>query len=143
MASSACELLIERLVAAVPGLRYLFTTDRSMSAVEVIEAFSRRWTIEQLFSVAKGQMGLDTAEVRKERSVVRHATLCMALITWTEVWAHLNHVGLRGRSFAVKMAALRAETIAQTIFSSGPRTRGARRIAQDIGDLFSNATSAA
>ena len=44
---------------------YLVTTDLSMTAQEVVEAFARRWTIEQLFSVAKNQMGLDSAEVRR------------------------------------------------------------------------------
>lgn len=45
---------------------YLMTTDLAMTAVGVVEMFARRWTIEQLFSVAKNQMGFDSAEVRKE-----------------------------------------------------------------------------
>jgi hypothetical protein len=122
---------------------YLFSTDTEMTAVEIVESFAQRWSIEQLFSVAKTQMGLDSAEVRKERSVVRHATLCMALITWTEVWAYRRYPSSWSRSFAQKLASLRAETVSSTVFSSGLRTRGSRQIAQGLGELFTHATSAA
>jgi SRSO17 transposase len=121
---------------------YLFTTDCQMSALDIVESFAQRWTIEQLFHVAKIQMGLDSAEVRKERSVVRHATLCMALITWTEVWAYRRSPATWARPFTQKLASLRAETIKSVVFSSGPRTRGSARIARELGDLFMNATSA-
>jgi hypothetical protein len=124
-------------------IAYLFTTDLRLEAIEVIESFAKRWTIEQLFSVAKNQMGLDTAEVRKERSVVRHATLCMALLTWIEVWAYRLHPRSWARPFAQKMAWLRTETITATVFASGPRARGSRRNARDIGNLFTAATAAA
>jgi len=122
---------------------YLVTTDLQLSAIEIVESFAQRWTIEQLFSIAKNHMGLDTAEVRKERAVLRHATLCMALITWTEIWAYRAHPLTWARSFAQKLAWLRAETVASTVFASGPRTRGSRRIARGLGDLFTSATSAA
>lgn len=124
-------------------LAFLFSTDCEIGAVEIIESFAQRWSIEQLFSVAKCQMGLDSAEVRKQSSVVRHATLCMALITWTEVWAYRKNRASWARSFTQKLASLRAETIASTVFASGPRTRGSRRIAQGLGDLFIRATSVA
>ncbi len=122
---------------------YLFTTDCRLGAREIVESFARRWTIEQLFAVAKNQMGLDTAEVRKERSVLRHATLCMALITWTEVWAYRVQPLNWARPFAQKLASLRAETVTSTIFASGPRDKGSRRIAKHLGELFTSATSAA
>jgi hypothetical protein len=124
-------------------IAYLFSTDLELNARQVIEAFSLRWTIEQLFSVAKIQMGLGTAEVRKQCSVVRHAALCMALITWTEVWAFRKHPRSWARSFVQKLASLRADTITATVFEAGPRARGSRRNAKDIGTLFTAATSAA
>ena len=122
---------------------YLVSTDRRLSALDIVESFAQRWTIEQLFAVAKNQMGLDTAEVRKERSVLRHANLCMALITWTEVWAYRVHPLTWTRSFAQKLASLRAETVTSTVFASGPRAKGSRRIARGLGDLFTSATSVA
>ncbi|MCX7805676.1 MAG: transposase [Planctomycetota bacterium] len=114
-----------------------------MSAKQVVEMFARRWPIEQLFSVAKGQMGLDSAEVRKERSVRRHAALCMAMVTWVEVWVYRRCPELRERSFCRKLAALRSESIQETIFASGPRTKGSHEIASGLAALYATATSAA
>ena len=119
---------------------YLVTTDCSLTALQVVESFAQRWTIEQLFSVAKNQMGLDTTEVRKQCAVVRHAALCIALITWTEVWAFRTRPKQWARPFAAKLAALRSLTITETIFSSGPRTRGSRRIARGLASIFTSAT---
>lgn len=124
-------------------IAYLVTTDIALEARTVIEGFAQRWSIEQLFSVAKNQMGLDTSEVRKRNSVVRHAALCMALITWTEVWAYRRNPDRWGRPFAAKLAELRTVSIEQTIFASGPRDKGSRRNAAHIADLFTQATSAA
>lgn len=121
---------------------YLMTTDLAMTTVAVVEMFARRWTIEQLFSVAKNQMGFDSAEVRKERSVLRHAALSMAMVTFVEVWARrFRH--LASKTFSAKLTAAREEAVKQTIFASGPRRRGSGRIAGVVAELFSTATCAA
>jgi len=122
---------------------YLWTTDLTLSAHEVVELFARRWSIEQLFSVAKLQLGLDSAEVRKERSVLRHAALCMALATWVEVWMHRFRPRAHVASFSTKLALLREDTIKQTIFASGPRSERSRRNAQDLARMVSVVTMAA
>jgi len=93
-----------------PGrIAYLMTTDLAMTAVAVVEMFARRWTIEQLFSVAKNQMGFDSAEVRKERSVLRHAALSMAMVTFVEAWAHAFRGHLGSRPFSAKLAGGRSQ----------------------------------
>ena len=122
---------------------YLVSTDLTMTAQEVVEAFARRWTIEQLFSVAKNQMGFDSAEVRTERSVVRHAALAMAMVTWVEVWASRGGTKLPARSFSTKLMAARRATVMKTIFASGLRRKGSRRIAWTMAELFTTATRAA
>lgn len=122
---------------------YLSTTDLSKDAVAVVESFARRWSIEQLFSVCKLQLGLDSAEVRRERSVTRHAAFCIALATWVQVWASRCFPKLRAASFARKLAALREETVMEAVFASGPRTQGSRRIARALASLFSTAAAAA
>ena len=124
-------------------IAYLMTTDLAMTAVGVVEMFARRWTIEQLFSVAKNQMGFDSAEVRKERSVLRHAALSMAMVTFVEVWVHKLRSRLRPKSFSAKLTAAREEAIKQTIFASGPRRKGSGRITARLAELFSTATRAA
>ena len=122
---------------------YLVTTDLALTAAEVVEAFARRWTIEQMFSVAKNQLGFDSAEVRKERSVRRHAALCLALVTFVEVSAYRAGARLRARPFSAKLAAVREETVRQTIFACASRRGGSRRIAAALAELFSTATQAA
>jgi hypothetical protein len=122
---------------------YLVTTDLTLGAAAVVEAFARRWTIEQMFSVAKNQMGFDSAEVRKERSVRRHAALALAMITWVEVWTRRFRRHLSARPFAAKLAAVREDTVMQTIFASGPRRHGSREIAAALAGLFSAVTRAA
>ena len=139
----AVKVVIARDPKRPKRVAYLVTTDLEMTAVEVVEAFARRWTIEQMFSVAKNQVGFDSAEVRKEWSVRRHAALALAMITWVEVWTRLFRRALSARPFTAKLAAIREETVLQTIFASGPRRKGSRRIAGKIAAIFSTATRAA
>jgi hypothetical protein len=141
----ACEVkvVITRDPKRPKRVAYLVTTDLGMTAVEVVEAFARRWTIEQMFSVAKNQLGFDSAEVRKERSVRRHAALCLALVTFVEVWAYGFKARLRARPFSAKLTALREETVEQTIFAYAPRRQGLREMAGTLAQLFSTATRAA
>ena len=119
------------------------TTDLDLSPVQVVEWFSRRWPVEQLFSVAKTQLGFDSAEVRTERAVTRHAALTLALVTWVEVWWHQIHPRARARTFAHKLGALREAAVRDMVFASGPRTRRSRRNSGTIGSLFRVATAAA
>jgi hypothetical protein len=122
---------------------FLSSTDPTLDAAAVVEAFGQRWSIEQFFSVAKNQLGLGSAEVRTPASVVRHAALAVALATWVEVWARRAHPRSVGRSFASKLALLRQESVASMVFASGPRTRRSREIARGLGCLFSTATRVA
>jgi hypothetical protein len=141
--SGEVKVVITRDPKRPKRVAYLVTTDLWMSAAEVVEAFARRWTIEQMFSVAKNQLGLGSAEVRKERSVRRHAALCLSLVTFVEVWAYHAAGGLRGRPFSAKLAAVREEAVRQTIFACASRRGGSREMAGTLAALFSTATQAA
>jgi SRSO17 transposase len=44
---------------------------------EMVEAFGARWTVEQCFEEAKGEVGLDEYEVRSWQGWYRHVTLSM------------------------------------------------------------------
>jgi hypothetical protein len=44
---------------------------------EMVEAFGARWTVEQCFEEAKGEVGLDEYEVRSWHGWYRHVTLSM------------------------------------------------------------------
>jgi len=47
------------------------------SLEEMVEAFGARWTVEQCFEEAKGEVGLDEYEVRSWHGWFRHITLSM------------------------------------------------------------------
>lgn len=122
---------------------YLMTTNLALTATAVIESFGHRWTVEQLFSTMKVQLGLDSAEVRTERSVRRHAALTVAVATWIEVWAWGQSALIRARTFSTKIAALRQHIVSRVVFDSTPRAMRSRRFAKGVASLFSAATSAA
>jgi SRSO17 transposase len=44
---------------------------------EMVEVIGTRWTVEQCFEEAKGEVGLDEYEVRSWQGWYRHITLCM------------------------------------------------------------------
>jgi hypothetical protein len=122
---------------------YLMTTNLALTATAVIEAFGHRWTVEQLFSTMKIQLGLGSAEVRKPRSVTNHAALTVALATWIEVWAWGKSALLRAQSFSSKIAALRQDIVTRFIFEASPRAMRSRGFSKEVASLFSSATSAA
>jgi hypothetical protein len=122
---------------------YLSSTNLGLSAVQVVEHFSRRWSIEQLFSVCKNQLGFDSAEVRTPNSVTRHAALTIALASWVEVWTYRANPHAAASSFATKLGRLREDTVASLVFATGPRTRRNDRIARSMAGLFSTVTRAA
>jgi SRSO17 transposase len=127
-----------------PGrVAFLSSTDTTLSATDVIELFARRWSIEQLFSVCKNQLGFGSSEVRTANSVTRHAALTMALATWVEVWAWRKNPRTAAASFATKLTCLREQTVASLVFASGPRTRAQGRISRSLAGLFATATRAA
>lgn len=102
---------------------YLSSTDLSMEPHEIIELFSQRWSIEQLFADVKQSIGLDTAEVRTKNSVLRHAYFSFALVTWTRVWAFKKYKNSESspNSYPKQLAALKTDILTETILSSIPK----------------------
>lgn len=115
----------------------LSTTVLTQTPEEVIEVFARRWSIEQLFADAKQTLGLDSAEVRSERSVLRHATLAFGFVTMVRVWAYktMRLQKQPHRSFAGQLSVLREDIIANTIFRESPNSKGSRRNARSLAGL--------
>ena len=75
------ELVITRDPRRPRRPAYVITSGLRLGASEVFESFAQRSTIEQHFTIAKSHLGLGTAELRKERPVLRNATFCMGLLT--------------------------------------------------------------
>jgi SRSO17 transposase len=51
----------------------------------MVEAFGVRWTVEQCFEEAKGEVGLDEYEVRSWHGWYRHVTLSMLAMTFLTI----------------------------------------------------------
>jgi hypothetical protein len=146
-------LVIIRRVHGRKGVTFLASTNLALSPVDIIERYARRWTIEQLFSDVKLHLGLDSAEVRKPRSVFRHALFTFACATWIHVWHYrreqktlLRRVHEHGRapvSLRAKLRQLRGVLIDQVLFSKRLRATRSRRNASPVADLFAHALTAA
>lgn len=117
---------------------YLSSTDLSMAPRAIIETFSKRWSIEQLFSDAKNCLGLDTAEVRHPKSVVRHGALAFGFITMVRIWAIDSFSRHKNPpiSLAGQLSCLRSEVMAETIFVSQAPKPGSRRNAEALAGLL-------
>ncbi len=67
----------------------LVSTDRTLNAAQIIEAYCLRWSLEETFGWAKGRLGFEDPQNRTERAVQRTAP--MALWTYSlVVWWYLQ-----------------------------------------------------
>jgi len=78
--------------------------------------------IEQLSPDAKSLLGLDSAEVMTESSVLRHAIFTFALATWMRIWAYkcLSQRPSPPTSPAGQLAESRMDILRQTIIAAIP-----------------------
>jgi uncharacterized protein (UPF0548 family) len=60
---------------------YLMTTDLSLTAAQVIEYFTGRWSIETTFQEMRSYLGLETTRGRKKETVLRVAPCLFGLYT--------------------------------------------------------------
>jgi hypothetical protein len=114
------------------------STDTTLCAEQIIEAYCLRWSLEVTFHEAKGRLGFEDPQNRTERAVERTAP--MALMTYTLVVAWYLTDGHHSRAarllqlpwytktvpaFSDMLATLRRETWSQRLppYSASPRAR--------------------
>lgn len=79
-------LLVRRSLTNLQDLAYYFVFAPSGTPLEeMVRVAGTRWTIEECFEAAKGEVGLDQYEVRKWHGWYRHITLAMAAHAWLTV----------------------------------------------------------
>ena len=82
-------LLVRRSVAKPEELAYYVCFGPEETALEeLVRVAGNRWTIEECFEEAKGQVGLDQYEVRKWDGWYRHITLAMLAHAYLAVIRH-------------------------------------------------------
>lgn len=65
---------------------YLYSTDSSMTAKEIIQAYVGRWDIEVTFEEMREHLGLETTRGRSPRTVLRVEPSLFALYTMIAYW---------------------------------------------------------
>ena len=76
-----------------PPLVTLYSTDLDMSPAEIIEAYCRRWSIEETFQDAKGHLGLDEPQCRSRKAVERMVPTILYLHAILWLWAGKERLG--------------------------------------------------
>ena len=94
-------LLVRRHPERIDELAYSLvfcSTDTPLA--EVVRAVGARWAIEEVFELAKGQVGLDQYEVRSWRGWHRHATLALVALAVLAVSAAKKGVPLQPKAWS-------------------------------------------
>lgn len=76
-----------------PPLLTLYSTDLDMNPEEIIEAYCRRWSIEETFQDAKGHLGLDEPQCRSRKAVERMVPTILYLHAILWLWAGRERLG--------------------------------------------------
>jgi hypothetical protein len=118
---------------------YLFSTDLSLTAGQVIEAYTGRWSIETTFQELRAYLGLETTRGWKERTVLRAAPCLFGLYSVVALlYAALpagtgqaGAVSYRGKTevaFSDAITAVRRQLWLEGVFESHGQTEGFRKL---------------
>jgi len=112
---------------------YLFTTDLTLTAAQVIETYTGRWSIETTFQELRAYLGLETTRGWKERTVLRAAPCLFGLYSVVALLysqlpagtAHPGAVAYRGKTevaFSDAITAVRRQLWLEGVFQSHGQT---------------------
>jgi len=113
---------------------YLFSTDLSLTAQQVIETYTGRWSIETTFQEMRAYLGLETTRGWREKTVLRAAPclfglysvvalLYAALPGATEHPGAVSYRGKAGVAFSDAITAVRRQLWWGGVFQSHGQTR--------------------
>lgn len=105
-----------------------FTTDRKLSAAEIVETYVGRWSIETTFEEAREHLGLETLRNWSSTAVRRSVPLLLGLYSMIVIWFHLtvekpeNHCQQRPwyakahLTFSDMLAAARSDILGELLY---------------------------
>ena len=109
--------------------RYFYTTDTTLSPLQIITFYTARWSIEVTFQEARQHLGLATPRNRKDKSVLRTVPCLLGCFSFIAVMFHRHTRGKRPRptlypwyckselTFSDALAAVRRLLWQQTVFA--------------------------
>ena len=111
---------------------FFFTTDLSLSPVEIVQLYGSRWSIEITFREAKQHLGLETPQARLQKAVERQSPFCLLTFSLIALWylihghkhpasKHQNdpwYPHKEGVSFATMLSTLRVASWQDRIFDN-------------------------
>ena len=112
---------------------YLFTTELTLTAQQVIETYTGRWSIETTFQEMRAYLGLETTRGWKRRTVLRAAPCLFGLysvvaLLYSQLPAGTDHPGAvayRGKTevaFSDAITAVRRQLWLEGVFESHGQT---------------------
>lgn len=130
----------------------LVTTDLSMTAAEIIEAYCARWSLEETFEWTKGRLGLEDPQNRTEKAVERTAPMALwiysLVVYWYAHWSELRrHLPFRrdpwnkkkqNPTFADMLATLRRESWTIWISDQAGRRRIDQKVFEPLLEVAAN-----
>jgi hypothetical protein len=129
---------------------YFFTTDVTMSAQEVIEAYVGRWNEETTFQEMRSYLGLETTRGWKEKTVLRMAPCLFGLYTIVAAlysqlpkrYARVRAVEWRGKqdvTFSDAITAVRHWLWRQWVFALPDHQEAFEKLARPFRSLLLHA----
>ena len=109
---------------------YLYSTDTTLTAQEIIEHYTGRWNIETTFQEARAYLGLETTRGWKRETVLRAAPCLLGLYTLVSVWYWqlpasvkadwgVMWAGKEGMTFSDAITAVRRWLWSDWVFATG------------------------
>lgn len=138
-----------RIVAVEPltggrKMQAFYSTSHQAAAEEVLTWYGRRWSIEQTFHDAKGQLGFEQPQGWTRKAVERTAPTAMLLYSLIVLWfAAEGHRHYRAphrpwyrakthASFADMITTLRRESFREQLLSTPLKGKGSRKITKTL-----------
>jgi hypothetical protein len=126
---------------------YFFTTDVSLTATQMIEYFTGRWSIETTFQEMRSYLGLETTRGRKEETVLRVAPCLFGLYTvvaalYAQMPARyrrarlIDWVGKADTTFSDAITAVRRWLWQEWVFAIPGHTAAFAKLSRSFRDLL-------
>jgi hypothetical protein len=126
---------------------YFFSTDRSMSAREIIEHYGGRWNIETTFQEMREHLGLETTRGWHRQTVLRMAPCLFILYTVVTLFydtmpessSHLRERFWFGKAtitFSDMIASVRHHLWLEWVFEHTPGGEGVRKLSLPVRKLL-------